>query len=124
VYDLPSSPLFRLSGKGNGLRPVPGEFSAMKTFDIAHIREQGVDLIIVPMDNSFGHTTQREQNEFSHALETFAHDAGLAGTVVPVWDSGGGRMGFLAPRGYHPYFQSIDLRHVALNINKTLTCYV
>ena len=50
----------------------------MKTFDVAHIREQGVDLIIVPLDFSFGYKTQQEQNELARALETFAHNAGMA----------------------------------------------
>ncbi len=95
-----------------------------KTFNVAHIREQGVDLIIVPMDTSFGYKPDSEKNSFSRALQTFAHDAGMAGTVVPVWDTGGGRMGFLAPQNYHPFFQSIGLSQVAININKTLTCYV
>jgi hypothetical protein len=112
-----TSPLQRSAAKNP-------EVSVTKTFDVAHIREQGVDIIIVPMDTSFGYKTEREQNEFSRALETFAHDAGMAGTVVPVWDSGGGRMAFLAPRNYHPFFQSIGWDDVAININKTLTCYV
>ena len=95
----------------------------MQTFDVAHIREQGVDLIVIPLDRSFGFKTSSEQNEISRALETYAHDAGLAGVVVTVWDSGGGRMAFLAPRGYHPFFSSLTMIDVTMNINKTLKCY-
>jgi hypothetical protein len=56
------------------------------------------------------------------ALQVCARAAGLAGTVVPVWDAGGGRMAFIAPRPWHPFFKSLRLQTVAQNINKRLTC--
>ncbi len=92
----------------------------MPSFDVAHVREQGVDLIIVPLERSFGHKSTEDQNQISAELQ--ATSAGLAGTVVPVWDDGSGRMMFLAPRSFHPFFQSIDLDFVAANINRNLTC--
>ncbi len=94
----------------------------MADFDVAHIREQGVDLIIIPLDRSFGHKSQTEQNAISADLQACASAAGLAGTVVPVWDDGIGRMMFLAPQGIHPFFRSIDLSFVAANINRRITC--
>jgi hypothetical protein len=94
----------------------------MATFEVAHIKEQGQDIIIVLLKSSFGRKPQDEKNEIALMLQRCATSAGLAGTVVPVWDEGGGRMGFLAPKPWHPFFRSITLRHVAININKKLTC--
>jgi hypothetical protein len=91
-------------------------------YNLAHIREQGIDLIIIPLDSSFGYKTTIEQKQVANALQTCANVAGLAGIVVPVWDTGGGRMGFLAPPNLHPYFSSIGLAFVAANINQKLTC--
>ena len=92
------------------------------TFEVAHIRYQGVDLIIVLVSSSFGRKSLEEQRVIVEDLQRCATSAGLAGTVVPVWDVGGGRMGFLAPKNWHPFFRSIDLSFVVRNINRKLTC--
>lgn len=93
----------------------------MPQLQIAHVREQGVDLIIVPLDRSFGYETVQRQNAAQVEIQMAAQSAGLAGTVCPVWDSGGGRMAFLAPQSYHPFLRSISLRHVYHNVNRTLS---
>ncbi len=94
----------------------------MTTFEVAHIQEQGIDLIIVLVDSSFGHKTIIEQEEITRRLQVCATQAGLAGTVVPVWDGGGGQLHFLASPNWHPFFSSIDLAFVARNVNRRLTC--
>lgn len=92
----------------------------MPKYEVAHIKEQGVDLIIIPLDHSFRFKSGQDQETTISALQARASNAGLAGTVVPVWDNGGGRMAFRAPRNFHPFFKSIDLGTVAANINKEL----
>jgi hypothetical protein len=92
----------------------------MPRYDIAHIREQGIDLIIVPLESTFGTRTASDQQAAIAELQSRARSAGLAGTVVPVWDTGGGRMAFIAPRNWHPFFRGIDLHFVAANINRQL----
>jgi hypothetical protein len=94
----------------------------MADFDVAHLREQGQDMIIVLLGHEFQFKTDAERANIVAALQICADQAGLAGTVVPVWDSGGGRMAFVAPRPWHPFFQSLDLYMVARNVNKRLTC--
>lgn len=89
----------------------------MPRYDLAHIREQGIDLIIIPLNSSFGHRTQAEQQEIVDELQLHANAAGLKGTVVPVWESLG-RMRFLAPSRWHAFFQSINLQFVRANLNK------
>jgi hypothetical protein len=92
----------------------------MPRFEVAHLREQGVDLIVVPLTSAFGFKSQREQNDVQDELQLRANRAGLRGTVVLVWDGGGGRMSFLAPPGYHPFFRSIGLREIAMSVNREL----
>ena len=82
----------------------------MPTLRVAHIREQGVDLIIVPLDKSFGQQTQAQQEHGIETLRMSATLAGLHGDVVPVCEMSGGRMFFIAPKNYHPYFTSITLQ--------------
>jgi len=91
-------------------------------YQIAHLREQGQDMIIVPLESNFGWQTDVDQERTVSYLQPCAASAGLAGTVVPVWDAGGGRMAFRAPGPWHPFFSSINLQEVAANLNKTLTC--
>lgn len=91
----------------------------MPRFKAAHIREQGIDLIIVPLESSFHHKPQQEQIEIIDELQTRATAAGLAGTVVPVWMLGN-RMGFIAPPNWHPFFKSISWNDVIRNVNKEI----
>ncbi|MBT1872810.1 hypothetical protein KK010_23090 [Enterobacter mori] len=86
-----------------------------KTFKVAHIREQGVDLIITPLDSSFNNKTSTQQTKFIEWMQLQAGSAGLAGTVVPVWQSGRS-VKFIAPRGYHPFFRSITWNFVIADL--------
>lgn len=92
----------------------------MPRFQIAHIKEQGVDLIIVPLEPAFGDLPQIEQDRSISDLQAHAIGAKLAGTVVPVWEMIDGRMGFRAPQRWHPFFHSIDMQRVAMNLNGEL----
>lgn len=94
----------------------------MQTFEVAHIREQGQDMVIVPLKSDFGLRSRETQNRFIHSLQVCARAAGLKGIVVPVWDAGQGRMAFIAPRPWHRFFSSISLESVASNINRRLSC--
>jgi hypothetical protein len=92
----------------------------MSHFRIAHLREQGQDMIIVPLESSFGRKSSDDQNAVVAELQAHARGAGLAGTIVPVWESGG-RMSFIAPQAWHPFFRSLSIRGVMQNINKELS---
>ena len=93
----------------------------MPKFQVAHVKEQGVDLIIIPLDRSFNYKSEDEQRDVIDELQMRANGAGLAGTVVPVWDGGGGRMKFIAPQNWHPFFRSISLQRVAMSINREIS---
>lgn len=92
----------------------------MPRFRVAHLHDQGQDMIIVPLESNFGSQPANDQQAAIADIQLHARGAGLAGTVVPVWDNGGGRMAFIAPRQWHPFFSSISLRFVAANINREI----
>lgn len=92
----------------------------MPTFQVAHIKQQGVDLIIIPLDSSFDSKPRADQDAVIRELQQRASAAGLRGTVVPVWENSSGRMSFIAPKNWHPFFQSLSLADVAMNINRKL----
>jgi hypothetical protein len=92
----------------------------MPRFKIAHIHEQGQDVIIVPMDSSFGNLSIQERDATILELQSRSHAADLHGTVVPVWDSGGGCMAFIAPRLWQQFFETLNLQWVAANLNREL----
>jgi hypothetical protein len=91
----------------------------MPRYKIAHVHEQGNDLIIIPLESSFGYRSQNDQHAEIGEFQMRANAAGLRGTVVPVWDSAG-RMAFIARRDWHPFFASIDLAWVGRNLNREL----
>jgi len=91
----------------------------MPRFRVAHVREQGVDLIIVPLATSFGQKAEREQKEIVAELQIRARSAGMAGTIVPVW-SAGGRTHFIAPHNWHPFFRSLSPMAIEASINKEI----
>ncbi|MCR4529871.1 hypothetical protein [Acinetobacter venetianus] len=93
----------------------------MATYKIAHIHEQGQDIIIAPLESNFHHSSNEEQNQLIDYLQACATNAGLAGTVVPAWQFGG-RVHFIAPVPWHPFFKSLSWNDILVNINKELTC--
>jgi hypothetical protein len=94
---------------------------AMPRLKVAHLREQEQDVIIVPLDRAFGSQSCQDQDDAITEIQLHGHAAGLAGIVVPVWDGGGGRMAFIAPAPWHPFFRSINPRFVAMNLNRELS---
>jgi hypothetical protein len=91
----------------------------MPHYKVAHLLEQGQNMIIVPLEASFDNQTTSTQQATIKELQGRAGAAGLAGTVVPVWDSGS-RMKFIAPQPWHPFFQSLSMPQVMASINKEI----
>lgn len=93
----------------------------MPSLKVAHIHEQGQDMIIFPLDQRFGRLPQDEQQKELAGLGMRANAAGLRGHAVAVWDAGGGRMGFMGPTQWHAFLRSIHLRWVLANLNKEIS---
>ena len=91
----------------------------MPQFKIAHVKENGVNLISVPLARRFGDLTEGEKNCILTELQDRAVALQLNGRVVPVWDDGG-NMRFIAPREWHGFFRSLRLATVRANLNREL----
>jgi hypothetical protein len=92
----------------------------MPKYRVAHIHEQGQDMIIFPLEAKFGHLTQSDREQELAALGFQANKAGLRGAAVAVWDAGGGRIAFMGPQPWHPFFQGLSLQFVRANLNKEI----
>jgi hypothetical protein len=93
----------------------------MTPYKIAHIEEKGVNIIIIPLESSFGNKTKKQQDQIIDALQNCAKSAGLAGTVVPVWETGINHR-FIAPPRWHPFFKTLSWDAILGKINKELNC--
>jgi len=91
----------------------------MPGFKVAHIYEQGVNLIVIPLDHHFGNKPESEQLSVVEELQLHSNHAGLRGTVVPVWNDGG-RMQFRAPHRMHPFFETLHPDVIEANLNKEI----
>jgi hypothetical protein len=100
--------------------PATKHMDAMPTFQVAHLRRDGQDVIIVPVDRSFGHRSPAEQARIQEAFQRSAAAAEIPGVVVPVWEDALGGMAFRAPPPWHEFFKSIDMVYVATALNRKL----
>lgn len=94
----------------------------MQEFKVAHLREQGQDMIIVFVHSKVGTWTDQKREQLSAQLQICAESAGLAGLVVLIWQTPLGRSEFSAPKLWHPFLKSVSYQMLAGNINKKLTC--
>ena len=88
----------------------------MPRYKVAHLREQGQDMIIIPLEASFGSKSDADQNGFMVDLQTRANAAGLRGTVAAVWPGG-----FRAPSPWHPFFRTLPIQVVMANLNREIS---
>jgi len=96
-------------------RPTPSH-------QVACVAHAGQDVIIVPVDSSFGLRPAAEQARTIEAFQRCAAASGMAGTAVAVWDDGTGRMAFRAPPPLHEFLRNIDIVYVATALNRELIC--
>jgi hypothetical protein len=88
----------------------------MPRYEVAHLREDGQDMIIFPLDDSFEYKSERDKHAILEELEARAHAAGLAGTGVALWECGG-RTKFIAPKPWHPFFREFGMAEALQYIN-------
>jgi|SRR6266576_7134478 len=94
---------------------------AMPTFQVAALRRDGRDLIIVPVDPSFAKRSPTEQARIQEAFQRSAAAVDIPGIVVPVWEDSSGKMAFRAPPPWHDFLRSIDMVYVATALNRSLS---
>ncbi len=91
----------------------------MNAFEVAHINEHGVNVVVVFVAPAVAHKSTEEQNALAEGLQLYAQSAGLAGNIAMVWPGG-----FWAPRNQHAFFGSPGGSYGELSrrVNKKLTC--
>jgi hypothetical protein len=91
----------------------------MTEFQVAHINEQSVNVVVVFVDSSVSFKSSEEQSEIAAQLQLCAASANLAGNIAMIWPGG-----FWAPRNQHAFFSSVggSFQALRLRINKTLRC--
>src|ERR1700687_238931 len=94
---------------------------AMTTFQVAHLRRDGQDVVIVPVDRWLGRRSPAEQARIQEAFQRSAAAPEMPGVVVPVWEDASGRMAFRDPPPWHEFFKSIDMVYVATALNRSLS---
>jgi hypothetical protein len=88
----------------------------MPSIPVAHLHEQGQDMVIVIMDKGFAGAPPQRQEATISQLQALAKLNGLKGTIAMVWDEGG-RMNYLVPQPWHDFFRSITLDDIRARIN-------
>ena len=89
----------------------------MSSIKVAHLREQGQDMLLFPLSGAFGSKPTSAQDTILAELERSAHRAGLAGRAAAFWEVGG-RTYFLGPRRWASFLRSISLAMVWANVNR------
>jgi hypothetical protein len=92
----------------------------MPSIKVAHLREQGQEMLLFPLSSSFGFKPSLDQNSILADLERLAHRAGLAGKAAAFWEAGG-RTYFLGPRPWFSFLQRISLAMVWANVNREIS---
>jgi hypothetical protein len=92
------------------------------SYKIAHIKVEGQDMILVPLDHDFAYRSDRQKADFLAYLQGCAKAAGLRGNVVLAWEDSGLRTTFLGPREWGRFLGNADLQFVWSNVNRQLTC--
>lgn len=96
----------------------------MMSVKIAHINEQGQDMIIIPVAGEFGRRATEDRRAALEAMRHAVREHGLAGTVVPVWpaedDEDMERFHFMAPRPWHGFLRNRNWQWIAANLNRTI----
>ncbi len=89
----------------------------MASFQVAHINEQGNDVIILPLGETFPQRSPEARKEMINGFANCVKRAGLKGTLVPVWPEGD-RIHFIAPKEWHPFCASMTWDWIRHNINR------
>ncbi|PKO18702.1 hypothetical protein CVU37_04770 [candidate division BRC1 bacterium HGW-BRC1-1] len=93
----------------------------MPTFKIAHIREQGQDIILALVSDQIHYKGDTEKAALAASLQACAEAAGLAGIVVLVWIHVN-QIYFRGPSPWHAFLKGLTVPFFMSNINKELTC--
>ncbi|HSK73812.1 MAG TPA: hypothetical protein VK892_19095 [Pyrinomonadaceae bacterium] len=91
----------------------------MVKIPVACFNEVGVELVLVPFDDSFGKRSYAEKRELIKNLQLDVNSSGMKGTVVPIWKSEEHKH-FIAPVELHPFIRGFSWDEIVLSVNYEL----
>lgn len=92
----------------------------MHTFDVAFVRIDGRDLVLVPVHPRFGMKTAAGMHAFVGRVQKLTAAAGLAGEVLPVWDDGDGGLLAFARTTVLPALTRLSWKSIRRHVNVRL----
>jgi hypothetical protein len=94
----------------------------MPTYDVACVREQGIDVIVVVVNAAVGGMKRADQGSAWAQMQVWAIEAGLDGTVVLLWRATTRRLSYFDPHHRHPFLKHLTPAILARMTNTRLTC--
>lgn len=91
----------------------------MPCFKVAHIFEQGQDMIIFPLDSAIHNKPDSEKEDILSELQMRARAAGLAGRAVIMWQHGR-HSHFMGPRAWQPFLRGLSIHQVHASLNREI----
>jgi hypothetical protein len=88
--------------------------------NVACFKNIGVDVVIVPFENSFSRKSRNEKNETIMNLQIDANAVGMNGTIIPFWRDETNSF-FIAPNELQPFIRGLSWNDVINNLNQELT---
>jgi hypothetical protein len=103
-------------------RRVCQRVEAMPTYDVACLREQGIDVIVVVVEAAVANWPRTDQSPAWARMQVQAIEAGLDGTVILLWRATPKRLGYFDPHHRHPFLKLLTTARLARITNTHLTC--
>lgn len=92
----------------------------MKTLDVAFVRIDGKNFVLVPVQSHVGASPEPPRWVFGGRVRDLAAAAGLVGEVVPVWDDGDGGLFAFARPSVLPYLSGLSWNRACDLVNVRL----
>jgi hypothetical protein len=93
----------------------------MAKYRVAQLTHEGENVILVPMDRSFGKSVQEHKEQELTKLQAAAESTGLNGIVVAIWDSAGS-VGAFGPDKWKNFAESLKWTSLRTKMNRDLEC--
>jgi class 3 adenylate cyclase len=94
----------------------------MPRFKVAHVKLQGVDIVLVPVSPEFSVLSSADQSAAHRQLSQLCRSARLGGEVTPVWSTGPSSLAFLADAKFHPLLNGrLTPAFLQANLNREIT---
>jgi hypothetical protein len=91
------------------------------TFEVAYVKEQATNLIIVLVTPFFRNLSYEQQCTLSGEVQVSARASGMRGQVAFVWMEGAGRMNYWAPKQFEEFFAKLETLALVKSLNRKLT---